>query len=71
MTRIIVALLAATVTAAEQAEAPNSWHLQGGPRPSQGVRFANGDAQLVGTVYLPNMVTIFPTLSRCMAPSLP
>ena len=55
MTRIIVALLlAATVTAAERTEAPKSWHVEGDPQAvTQDVRFANGDAQLVGTVYLP------------------
>jgi uncharacterized protein len=55
MTRIIVALLlAATVTVAERTEAPDSWHVEGEPcAVTQDVRFANGDAQLVGTVYLP------------------
>jgi uncharacterized protein len=55
MTRIIVALLlAATVTATERTEAPDSWHVEGEPQAvTQDVRFANGEAQLVGTVYLP------------------
>jgi dipeptidyl aminopeptidase/acylaminoacyl peptidase len=54
MTRIIVALLlAATVTATERTEAPD-WHVEGEPQAvTQDVRFANGEAQLVGTVYLP------------------
>jgi dipeptidyl aminopeptidase/acylaminoacyl peptidase len=54
MTRIIVALLlAATVTATERTEAPD-WHVGGEPQAvTQDVRFANGEAQLVGTVYLP------------------
>src|SRR4029453_11964423 len=55
MTRIIVALLlAATVTVAERTKATDSWHVEGGPRAvTQDVRFTNGEAQLVGTVYLP------------------
>jgi uncharacterized protein len=55
MTRIIIALLvAATVTAAERTEAPDSWHVEGEPQTvTQDVWFANGEAQLVGTVYLP------------------
>ena len=62
MTRIIVALLlAATVTAAERTEAPDSWHVEGDPQAvTQDVRFANGEAQLVGTVYLPEHGDHFP-----------
>jgi uncharacterized protein len=54
---IIVSLagsLFAETTVPERTEAPDSWHVEGRPQAvTQDVRFANGDAQLVGTVYLP------------------
>jgi dipeptidyl aminopeptidase/acylaminoacyl peptidase len=54
--QLLVALFSAGSCAISslQAGAPDSWHVEGDPQAAaQDVRFANGDAQLVGTVYLP------------------